>query len=169
MFTLEELATNEQIKDEYKKSFLLNMFKKLVVMMDKDPALKSKTKKLFLESTDLTETTKIIIKRHFNYELTESDSLLMLTWFKANFNKQSSRKAIPFEIKKKLFDSQNGKCAACGESLGNDFSKIHVDHIVPWSLVGDELLDNYQVLCQFCNESKSANTDYIFKRLIKLN
>ena len=145
------------------------MFKKLAVMMNKDSSLKSKTHKLFLESTDLVETTKIIVNRQFEYELTETDSQLMLAWFKAYFNKQSKRKAIPFEIKKKLFDSQNGKCAACGESLGNDFSKIHVDHIVPWSLVGDELPDNYQVLCQFCNESKSANTDYIFKKLIKLN
>ena len=67
-----------------------------------------------------------------------------------------------------LFKEQNGKCAVCGENLGDNWSIIHVDHIIPWALVGDELKDNYQVLCETCNESKSANTDYIFKNLIKL-
>ena len=53
----------------------------------------------------------------------------------------------------------------CGEPLGPVMAKIHVDHIIPWKLVGDELNDNYQALCETCNECKSARTDYIFKAL----
>ena len=169
MFTLEELASNDQIKNEYKKSFLLNIFKKLVVMMKKDVALKSKIRKLFLESTDPTLTTEIIIRRYFNYELTAQDSQLMLQWIKAHFNKQDKRKAISAETKQRLCALQKGKCAVCGEDLEDDLSKIHVDHIVPWTLVGDELDNNYQCLCSTCNESKSAHTDYICKKLIKLD
>ena len=137
--------------------------------MNRDSALKSKIHKLFLESTGLIQTTELLINRHFNYELSNQDSQLMLQWLMAYFNKQSKRKAISSETKQKLFILQNGKCAVCGEDLGNDCSKVHVDHIVPWSLVGDELPDNYQLLCQTCNECKSAHTDYIFKKLINLN
>ena len=169
MLTLEELASNEQIKEEYKKSLLLNLFKKLVIMMNKDSILKSKIHKLFLESSVPIDTTKILIKRYFNYELTNQDSQTMLQWIKAHFNKQDKRKSISLEIKKQLYALQGGKCAVCGEDLGDDLSKIHVDHIIPWTLVGDELSNNYQYLCPVCNECKSAHTDYIFKKLINLN
>lgn len=169
MFTLEELASDETIKNEYKKSLLLNMFKKLVVMMKRDDSMRLRIRKLFLQTTDAEMTTQIIISKYFNFDLTAEDSHTMFQWLNAHFNKQPTRKPISAEFKLQLCQLQNGKCAVCGEDLGTDLSKIHVDHIIPWVLVGDELADNYQCLCQTCNECKSAHTDYIFKKLINLN
>lgn len=169
MFTLEELASDETIKSEYKKSLLLNIFKKLVVMMKRDDTMRLKVRKLFLQTTDTEMTTQIIISKYFNFDLSAEDARLMFQWLNAHFNKQPKRKPISLDFKIQLYQLQNGKCAVCGEDLGENLSEIHVDHIIPWVLVGDELEDNYQCLCQTCNECKSAQTDYIFKKLINLN
>lgn len=168
MPTLEDLATNDEIKAEYKKTFLLNLFRKMCVRMNKDPQFKTKIRKLFLETHDTTQTTQIIIKRYLDYDLQPDEAQQMSIWFGANLRKSSKRKAIPLETKKALYDKQNGKCMVCGEELGTDWSKIHVDHVIPWALVGDELDENYQDLCETCNECKSARTDYIFKSMLNL-
>ena len=168
MPTLEDLATNEEIKAEYKKTFLLNLFRKMCVRMNKDPQFKAKIRKLFLETYDKVQTTTIIIKRYLDYDLQAEEAKLVSIWFNAYLQKASHRKAIPLDLKKELCRKQNGKCMVCGEDLGGDWSKIHVDHIIPWILVGDELDDNYQALCDTCNECKSARTDYIFKSMLNL-
>jgi len=168
MTSFDNLATNECIKEEYKKTFLLNIFKKIIAKMRNDNAVLKNVRTLFQQSTDKTVTTVVIVRNYLNYELAPVDADLMTTWFKAYFNKSERRKAFSDDFKRSLYAKQKGLCAVCGEPLGNDFSQIHVDHIIPWVLVGDELPDNYQYLCSFCNESKSCQTDYIFKSLIKL-
>lgn len=168
MPTLLELATDDQIREEYQKSFMLNMFRKICVKMRNDSTYKSKIQTLFRESYNKTLTVQLIIKREFDYDLSQTESETMYKWFDAHFKKSNRRKNIPLSVKIELYKKQNGKCAVCGEKLGTDNSKIHVDHIIPWTLVGDELEDNYQDLCDTCNECKSASTDYIFKNLIKL-
>ena len=92
----------------------------------------------------------------------------MSEWVNANLNKKDKRANLSLELKQKLFSQQNGKCLICGESLGLDWSKIHIDHIIPWSLVGDELDNNYQDLCNYCNENKNDRIDYVFKSMIGL-
>jgi len=169
MASLEELASNDLIKEEYRKSLLLNLLKKLVGKMQKDAGFKNHIWTLYKQSTSKEKTTSIILKKNFDYDALESDISTMTTWIEAYFKKSDKRKIISMDFKQKLYEKQAGKCAVCGEPLGNDFSKIHVDHIIPWVLVGDELEDNYQYLCSICNESKSSHTDYIFKSLINLN
>ena len=168
MPTLLELATDEQIREEYQKSFMLNLFRKICVKMRNDSTYKSKIQNLFRESFNKIMTVQIIVKREFDYDLTNEEAEIMYKWFDAHLKKSNRRKAIPLSVKLELYKKQNGKCAVCGENLGKDNSKIHVDHIIPWTLVGDELENNYQDLCDICNECKSASTDYIFKNLIKL-
>ena len=168
MPTLLEFATNEQIVEEYQKSFLLNMFRKICVKMRNDSVFKTKIQTLFRESYNKETTSQIIINREFNYDLSKEEAKLLTTWFEAHFRKGNRRNPIPLSKKIELFKEQDGKCAVCGEALGLDWAKIHVDHIIPWTLVGDELDNNYQDLCETCNECKSASTDYIFKNLIKL-
>lgn len=168
MKTLEELASNEEIKKEYKKTFLLNILKKMIEQMRRDNVYKQHIFTLFKQSTDKIVTTKILLNRDFNYNVSEEDAKTFKNWLNAHFNKGDKRKSFSESFKKEIFNQQKGLCAVCGEKLEEDFSKIHLDHIIPWTLVGDELQDNYQFLCKTCNECKSCHTDYIFKSLINL-
>lgn len=54
-------------------------------------------------------------------------------------------------IAEKLFALQKGKCACCGEPLGNNY---HLDHIMPLALGGTNTDDNIQLLRQRCNNQK---------------
>ena len=59
------------------------------------------------------------------------------------------------------------RCAHCGKWCGRaggekayiqDFEKMEVDHIRPWSQGGSDSLYNLQPLCKPCNINKSANS-----------
>lgn len=45
-------------------------------------------------------------------------------------------------------------CQLCGSRPGND--KMHVDHVLPWSLGGSDHEDNLIALCARCNTGKGA-------------
>ena len=169
MVSFEDLATDDNIREEYKKTFLLNIFKKIVTKMKNDATIAKNIRVLYRQSTNKHITTMAIVRNYLNYEMTLSDAELMYTWFNAYLNKSDRRKGFSDDFKQKLYEKQNGMCAVCGEPLDKLSSNNHVDHIIPWMLVGDELPDNYQYLCSSCNECKSCHTDYIFKSLLKLN
>ena len=165
----EEIIKSDEVKNEYKKAFLLNMFKKICVRMKNDKQYESQIRTLYRQTSDFINTTKQIVLKSFDYEMTEAEASLMWQWINANRHKGTTRKKIPLAVKKELYEEQNGFCPICKRPLGTDWDKIHVDHIIPWSLVGDELMDNYQDLCESCNESKNAKIDYIFMSLINMN
>lgn len=54
---------------------------------------------------------------------------------------------------KRLFVLQEGKCISCRCDLGK---RYQVDHIIPVSLGGDSDVNNLQLLCPPCNQSKAA-------------
>ena len=162
------MCSDSSVVDEYRKAFLLNIFQKICSKMDKDIEYKKHIHKLFLQSFSKFDTTKGIIYSVTNLSLEDEDIRIIEKWFDAYRRKSNSRKTISTIRKEELYKKQKGVCVVCGNELGQDWSKIHVDHIIPWKLVGDELEDNYQLLCNTCNECKSAKTDYIFKSLIKL-
>lgn len=56
-------------------------------------------------------------------------------------------------LSKKLLQIQRGKCACCGNPLGDDY---HLDHIVPLALGGTNTDDNIQLLHARCNKKKGA-------------
>lgn len=56
-------------------------------------------------------------------------------------------------LAEKLFKLQKGKCACCGESLGDDY---HLDHIMPIALGGSNTNDNIQLLRASCNLQKNC-------------
>ena len=61
--------------------------------------------------------------------------------------------SLSVDLKDKLFSLQRGKCACCGENLGNDF---HMDHIMPLYLGGANEDWNIQLLRSKCNLQKNA-------------
>lgn len=56
-------------------------------------------------------------------------------------------------IAAKLLMLQRGKCACCGNPLGDDY---HLDHIIPLALGGLNADSNIQLLTAACNRKKSA-------------
>lgn len=58
-----------------------------------------------------------------------------------------------------ILKAQKSRCAYCRVKLG---SKYHVDHIVALAKGGSNDRRNLQVLCQPCNQSKSAKDPIVF-------
>jgi hypothetical protein len=168
MIDLDNLLAKDEVKKEYRRTFLLCMFQKICAKMERNKDFDLKIRNLFRQSSDFSKTVRTIIKNNLNFEISIEDAHLMSIWFEANLKKMESRKKIPDSVKKDLYQKQKGKCVVCGEDLGSDWSKIHVDHIIPFKLVGDELPDNYQDLCDCCNKTKSARIDFLFRSMLKL-
>lgn len=159
----------DAVKKEYEKAYLLNLFKKICLRMNKDEKYKNKVKQLFKEAGENKhKIVKVLIRNDLHQEIDDEQALLIASWFIAYFQKNSVRKPLS-GYKKDLINKQNGICLACGEPLGSNLEEIHVDHIIPFALVGDELKNNYQALCHMCNLCKSASTDYLFRNLIGLS
>lgn len=93
MPTLEDFATNEEIKAEYKKTFLLNLFRKICVKMNRSPQYRQKIQTLFRETHDKAQTTQIIISRELKYDLSLDESKLVSEWLWANLKNQVSEKS----------------------------------------------------------------------------
>lgn len=83
----------------------------------------------------------------------------------ASINKKEYRRIITKEEKELLLNRQDNKCILCHKKI--DISNSHYDHIVPWIWVGDELADNYQMLCTNCNLKKSKSILYGIKTFFK--
>lgn len=169
MITLDELAHDEQICEEYKKTLLLTMFKKICFHMQSDAVYRMKIVNLYKQSPKWDITVQSLVEREFSCKLSVDEARLMSGWLIANFRKKPNRKSLSLELKKELYRNQGGRCKACGEPLGDNMSKIHIDHIIPWILVGDELEDNYQDLCEACNECKNSRVDYLLLKKLKIN
>ena len=61
------------------------------------------------------------------------------------------------ELKLQKLEKQNGKCAICKESIDIQNDTYEGDHIKPWSLGGDTVMDNLQVLHTRCHQIKTIN------------
>ncbi|BFJ85702.1 hypothetical protein Ruko_21190 [Ruthenibacterium sp. TH_2024_36131] len=88
-----------------------------------------------------------------NCRLSEEDLAWLDCCIRAAFHKKPRRLPISEEERRFLWNKQAGKCAVCNRKVNVD--DFHVDHIVPWDYVGDELENNKRVLCAACNRKKS--------------
>jgi len=77
----------------------------------------------------------------YYYLLTNEDKYLNLRSF------SPKQKQLAFNI-------QQGICPICTLTF-TDISKMHADHIIPWSNGGKTTQENCQVLCERCNKTKS--------------
>lgn len=62
--------------------------------------------------------------------------------------------------KRWLYGKQEGRCAGCREPM--PLKNLTTDHIIPRSKGGHSHLDNYQLLCGWCNSSKGNRTQEEF-------
>jgi hypothetical protein len=73
----------------------------------------------------------------------------------AEYKKENSR-SISLTLRLKVLIRDNFRCVFCGKSPATDLdTKLHIDHIKPFSKGGKSILENLQTLCEKCNLGKS--------------
>jgi hypothetical protein len=76
---------------------------------------------------------------------------------KTNYKKENSRN-VSLALRLKVLSRDNFRCVFCGKSPATDIgTKLHIDHIKPFSKGGKSRLENLQTLCEECNLGKSDN------------
>ena len=61
---------------------------------------------------------------------------------------------INWRLRALVLMRDGARCQLCG-TTPQDGSKLHVDHICPWSEGGETVIENLQILCDRCNIGKS--------------
>ena len=64
-------------------------------------------------------------------------------------NKQSIRRPLNPKLRWQVLSRDKFRCVACGRSSKETI--LHVDHIIPFSLMGETSLKNLRALCGECN------------------
>ena len=131
--------------------------------MKKDPSYFNKVKNMYFEYDNETAASKIL-HNLCKCQLSHNDLIWLNDCLKAAMEKRDRRKPITEDIKKDLLKKQNGKCQICKCPI--DMTNLHVDHIIPWDFVGDELHDNFQGLCTDCNLGKSNHVAEAVQNII---
>ena len=66
--------------------------------------------------------------------------------------KRGRREPIPREVRRAVFERDEGKCAQCGSNFD-----LQYDHVIPVALGGAATVGNLQLLCGDCNREKGAD------------
>jgi hypothetical protein len=73
------------------------------------------------------------------------------------YKKENSRN-VSLSLRLKVLMKDNFRCVFCGKSPATSINtKLHIDHIIPFSKGGKSILENLQTLCEECNLGKSDN------------
>lgn len=110
-------------------------------------------RKIYYRTSDDLLAARKIVRKVCGGTLPDVDLMWLDRCIKAYFHKRPRRRPISEAERTYLWRTQGERCAICGRAAA--LREIHVDHIVPWDYVGDELPDNLQVLCPDCNERKN--------------
>lgn len=107
------------------------------------------------------------IKDNLHLDLDDEELTYLSKLLEANLNKLPKRKNISEETRLNILKLNNNQCRYCGKKIeGKD--EGHLDHIIPFYYVGDELgVDNLQLLCESCNKSKNASVIFLFKIFVE--
>ena len=108
------------------------------------------------------------IRNHTCISLSINELEYLSNLLKAFLNKSNKRVRIEKDKAISILKSQGNKCNYCKKPLTQGSNDVHVDHIIPFAYVGDELgLSNLQILCESCNKSKSESVIFLFKIFVE--
>jgi len=68
-----------------------------------------------------------------------------------------NRKKISKLVRRKLYENNDGRCWYCGRQFGKDVWR-EIDHVIPVSRGGANVIENMVVCCQNCNARKSTSS-----------
>ena len=92
-----------------------------------------------------------------DFILPEREDAKTLTKVSSNYKQENSRN-ISLSVRLKVLNRDNFRCVFCGKSPATDIgTKLHLDHIKPFSKGGKSIIENLQTLCEECNLGKSDN------------
>jgi 5-methylcytosine-specific restriction endonuclease McrA len=144
-----------------KAEFNANRAKKRI---ENPPKYRPKKKYTYMSTPESRELAKLKA-RAFRAANPEIGKRASANWYSKNKkyhsllvqNREAKKRAngggLSKGLQSKLFALQKGKCACCGQPLGDDY---HMDHIMPIALGGSNVDSNIQLLRRRCNLQKSA-------------
>ena len=156
---------NEEVLfDALHKDILESILSEICEYMKEDDSSYISMRKIYYRSVDDIDAVKQIVRNVCHLSLPKQDLEWLNKCVKAFMKKKLYRKQLSNELRMELWIRQGKKCCICGkEFLAEDG---HIDHMVPWDYVGDELDNNYQVLCSDCNLHKSNYVALAVRSLI---
>ncbi|MFA5260175.1 MAG: HNH endonuclease, partial [Candidatus Omnitrophota bacterium] len=96
--------------------------------------------------------------QEFLDEDSEPETLGSLSSLKAtpHSNGRKTKREPNWRLRFKVMKRDSFRCVACGRSPAKSPDvELHIDHIKPWSMGGETVIENLQTLCSVCNLGKS--------------
>lgn len=148
------------------RTLLLGVFE-VVCKEIKRQGTKLTEKERFRKFKNKTIPTRMIVGRYAGCKLPNEDSMEMVKLLTAFFRTGDPRKRFDAAYRTQLVRRQSGQCSICHAKI--TAGDAHLDHIVPWDYVGDNLENNHQMLCGSCNQRKGTAAYFEFTMLLLLN
>lgn len=124
--------------------------------------IKIKSKELGVSTEEFREISRLVDDREKEMALKSGFSYLT-EWRKLRSSsvyeeveievKKRTRKSISRSLRFNVLRRDNFSCIICGRSAPE--VELHVDHIIPWSIVKEHVIDNLVTTCKDCNLGKS--------------
>ena len=157
--------TNEEILyDALHKDILESILSEICEYMKENDSSYISMRKIYYRSTNDIDAIKQIVHNVCHLTLPEQDLDWLNKCVKAFMKKKPCRKPLSDALRQDLWKRQKQRCSICGKEILAE--EGHIDHMVPWDYVGDELDDNYQLLCSNCNLHKSNHVALAVHSLI---
>jgi 5-methylcytosine-specific restriction endonuclease McrA len=154
----------EVLYDALHKDILESILSEVCEYMKASDSSYILVKKIYYQSTSDIDAIKRVVRNICHISLPEQDYKWLNDCIKAFMKKKPHRKQISDSLRLALWNKQGHTCCVCGKEIRAQDG--HVDHIVPWDYVGDELENNYQLLCSDCNLHKSNHVALTVHSLI---
>jgi len=150
------------------QSFLLSIFRELYHYLedeDNKETFKIKIRNANSHSQELSEVRRLICEAIGNVYLETEELERILELLKAYLSKSNYRKKLSMDEKRYILQKQNNLCNICGKPIC--MLTAHIDHVIPFKFVGDELDNNLQGLCEGCNLSKGTKLIHLIEIFLK--